>query len=217
MFTRNTSLTYLGGGLLENCVLTNNSGRAVQGGASLRNCLIAKNEIGVYVSGAGTNRIENCTITGNSSNGIQANTGGANDFLRTVIVNSIISGNATSGSASAHDYATWRTANDCIISNSVVKSLYSQVGHISAEDSNRWTYTAAQVKFTDAANGDYTLQRRSPCRDQGIRLGWMTEDATDLAGNPRVLKDGKPSADALPDLGCFEAQTPVPGMLLIFR
>ncbi|MGN0833610.1 MAG: hypothetical protein ACI4RD_08195 [Kiritimatiellia bacterium] len=68
-----------------------------------------------------------------------------------------------------------------------------------------------------AVNGDYTLRRRSPCRDQGLRLGWMTEAATDLAGNPRVLKDGKPAVDALPDLGCYENCMAVPGAWLLLR
>lgn len=217
VFTRNADVTFRGNGLLENCVLTNNAWNAVRGGASLRNCLIANNVVGVCVTVRGTNRIENCTITGNTSNGIQGNTDDSGAFLRTVIVNSIVVGNATSGDAYVYDYATWRSANDCIVSNSVVGTLFSNVGHDSAEDSNRWVFSAAAVRFANAADGDYTLKRRSPCRDRGVRLGWMTETAVDLAGNPRVLQDGRPAAGALPDLGCYENRQAAPGVLISVR
>jgi len=76
------------------------------------------------------------------------------------------------------------------------------------------------VQFKDAANGDYTLRRSSPHRDAGTKLGWMTVDATDLAGNPRVVTNGKTLAenpDALPDLGAYEQQECPRGMMLLVR
>ena len=201
-FVRNESDVYFGSGELENCVATNNYGRGVAGLPNLRNCLIANNGgVGVYYVTAGESLIENTTIANNDNYGIYGYAGG--DLgSRAVLVNSIVSGNKT------HDYMSSK-ADDCVVSNSVVTVL-TKSGHDASQDQNRYTYTAAQVKFTDAANGDYTLKRRSPCRDQGIKLGWMTDDATDLAGNPRVFGD-------LPDLGCYENCTPAPGLMLLLR
>jgi hypothetical protein len=73
-------------------------------------------------------------------------------------------------------------------------------------------------KFVDAARGDYTLEVKSPCREVGLMLDWMTNGSTDLLGNPRVVDTyGKAfSADALPDLGCYENQERKPSGLMLF-
>ena len=65
-------------------------------------------------------------------------------------------------------------------------------------------------KFNDAVHGDYTLRRASKARNAGLLLDWMTETATDLAGNPRV-RDGAVS------IGCYECWIPAPGSLLLLR
>ena len=78
---------------------------------------------------------------------------------------------------------------------------------------------AGAPKFMDAAAGDYRMKGSSAARDKASRLDWMTEGSTDLAGQPRLVNlSGKAFAsDALPDLGCYEAQDPRPGLLLIIR
>jgi hypothetical protein len=52
-------------------------------------------------------------------------------------------------------------------------------------------------QFTDAANGDFTLQSNSPCIDAGTDVGLTT----DFAGNP-IVGD--------PDIGAFESATAFP-------
>lgn len=210
VFTGNATMAYAGSSLLENCVFTNNLGVAVKGCMDMRNCLVANNGgAGLWAQTAGTNRIENCTFANNKTYGIQGNVSGT---LRTVIVNSVSVCNVKP------DYYASNANNDIIITNSVIGTCkFDMTPHDDSQDQNRYTWTVAQVRFTDAANGDYTLQRRSPCRDAGVKLGWMTEDATDLAGNPRVLKNGCPAADALPDLGCYENCEMAPGLLLLVR
>ena len=70
----------------------------------------------------------------------------------------------------------------------------------------------ADVKFTDAANGDYTPMTRSPLYDAGCQEPWLLSlvGDKDLAGNPRVF--GKRV-----DIGAYECQKLKPGVMLIFR
>ena len=65
-------------------------------------------------------------------------------------------------------------------------------------------------KFTDAANGDYTLQKESPCRDAGALLAWMTDGSLDLAGKSRVFGDA-------PDMGCYEWFSTNVGLCIFIR
>ena len=61
----------------------------------------------------------------------------------------------------------------------------------------------ADPQFTDAAHGDYTLKRNSPCREKGLRLDWMTDDTLDITG--------------LPDIGCYAYRGFVGGIIMTFR
>ena len=65
-------------------------------------------------------------------------------------------------------------------------------------------------KFTDAANGDFTLEKKSPCRDAGALLSWMTPSSLDLAGNARVFGNA-------PDIGCYEWFQTYTGFIYIVR
>ena len=60
------------------------------------------------------------------------------------------------------------------------------------------------------ANGGNFMIRGGACRDKGVTLDWMTADAIDLDGNPRVYGD-------MPDLGCYECCTKIPGFMLVVR
>ena len=81
--------------------------------------------------------------------------------------------------------------------------------------------TRGNHKFIDAANGDYHLEMRSPLREKGMMLEWMSADAKDLDGNPRVvsrfcLPRGEDSS-AMPDIGCYECMIRVPAFMIIVR
>ena len=80
---------------------------------------------------------------------------------------------------------------------------------------------ACDLKFMDASHGDYALQRKSPLREMGRMLPWMTVDAVDLGGGLRVVSGtGEPLAvdpSALPDIGCYECALKPLGLSLIIR
>jgi hypothetical protein len=57
-----------------------------------------------------------------------------------------------------------------------------------------------------AANGDYRV-KRGPSINAGINLDWMA-DATDLAGNPRII-------DHVVDIGCYESDRPKPTQIFV--
>src|SRR5699024_2186764 len=62
----------------------------------------------------------------------------------------------------------------------------------------------ADPLFTDAANGDYSLQACSPAIDAGSNSHYvdLDEDTKDLAGNPRVYDFGEGTID----MGAYECQ-----------
>ena len=125
-----------------------------------------------------------------------------------VIVNSIVYGNTKDINLTAQSSSLY-------VTNSVIGNIPSHTA-FTEEYVNRYTFDPL---FTDAAHGDYTLRRYSPCREKGVRLEWMTADSLDLADLPRVVDVyGIPfSAEARPDLGCYEIQDFVPGTTIIFR
>ena len=177
---------YMTGGLVENCTITRNqatygTGSTSRGGGvymtsgTVRNCLIAKNQAAVSGFGiqADGGTVENCTIADNfyakasSGCGVVAAAG-------VTFRNNIVWGNTNPGGlANASVSATQCTNNDC------------EPALAGADN------VAVNPNFND----DYTLNF-STCVNGGLLLDWM-EDATDLAGNPRVVGDR-------PDMGCFE-------------
>lgn len=209
-FLGNESKAYSGEGLVESSVFSNNADKVVHGSPSLRNCLVCDNAgTGVVTEGRPTkltNAVENCTIVRNGSYGLQG--AAHNNGSRTIIVNSVLSGNAA-GQAGAYDYATW-SANDCIISNSVVSSVYRNGSQDAPQGKNHWTTAFDALKMVDPGNGNYRLRRKSFCRDKGLALGWMTSEATDLDGKARVFGGS-------PDLGCYEADEPAPGLVFTLK
>lgn len=76
------------------------------------------------------------------------------------------------------------------------------------------------LKFVDAANGDFHLQESSPLRDKGMILPWMA-GGTDLDGNPRIVSGSGVSyssdPSALPDIGCYECILRAKGFTIVFR
>ena len=213
-----------GGSLVENCVVTNNSGRNGYGSSVsgigirvagdyadapvIRNCLIAGNRLtdtgsGSYAAGValfGRARIENCTITGNAADkfrgaGLHVGASGV------VVENCIVFGNT-----GKTNVVTW-TSETTAVTNAVAcqGDIYVADGknpEFSHSCAPELTGVAGCVTADPKLNlGQkpklpyYSILSGSPCRDAGVRLDWM-DGATDLYGNPRRI--------GRPDIGCFE-------------
>lgn len=195
---------YGANGLVTHCVITNctitDTGNAsydrygtgmgvFMTAGNLRNCLIAGN----YVTTTSTTRnrggavyllggtMDNCTVTGNR-----------HDYC---------SGVRTSGKTAK--------VRNCIIAGNTVSALDATgYGDVWNGEPSDFVKCAAPVLINGSCSqiqspmknpeaGDY--RPTGAAVDAGDRLDWMTEEATDLAGNPRV-------AGALPDLGCYETR-----------
>jgi len=190
------------GSTIVDCVFTNNANVTTlfyQNCQNLlfRQCLIADNasDKAVVPDVVGSTVFENCTIPHAIVTPATMSTATTNTFINCILPNATIT--------SAGSYCN-------ILSNCLVK--VAQGGPF---DSGVIT---GNPKFTDAANGDYTLEVKSPCRDKGLTLDWMTAGSTDLLGNPRLVdtRGVAFSPEALPDLGCYEIQERKPSGLMLF-
>jgi predicted outer membrane repeat protein len=182
----------LNGGLVEFCVITNNTesfnqypggGVYMEGAASkLRNCLVAYNVAGgngggVYMTGG---LVESCTVADNNSStnggGVWAS-GGTN--LNTISyfnsagvfgANHLLSGTAA---------MTWSCTTPAVAGD----------GNVSDDP-----------QFTARASRDYKLLIGSSAINGGNNQPWMT-GATDLDGQRRLMSSRV-------DMGCYEAMPP---------
>jgi hypothetical protein len=185
------------------CVFTNNVNTDAlffpegQTNILVRQCLIAGNASNPAVmrTWKSTAKFENCTILQQYLDS-KSNGGGTNTVVNCILPNATVSS---------------RDAFCNILSNCCVAA--EQGGPF---DHNVFTFDPL---FMDTEHGDYTLKRYSPCREKGMMLDWMTPDKLDLAGLPRVVDAfGIPfSAEARPDLGCYEIQDYVRGTILSFK
>ena len=203
--------------LVSNCVFR---GMSAYGGfgmfhmgsdVSFVNCAITDNTldgIRIFFPNDGKNLlVRQCLIAGNSDQPVIWNDNSSSRFENCTILQQTFSANGSGSGTNALVNCVLPNANVTssgkfanILTNCLVKSVSG-----GTQDSGVMTGTP---KFADAANGDYHLAATSPCREKGILLDWMTADATDLAGAPRLVNLlGKvAAADALPDLGCYECQ-----------
>ena len=190
------------GSKFVDCVFTNNANVTslfYQNSKNLlvRQCLIADNASGqaVVPNLAGSTVFENCTIPQANVTPATVDKATTNTFINCIMPNATIT--------SSGNYCN-------ILSNCLVK--VAQGGPF---DSGVIT---GNPKFTDAANGDYTLEANSQCRDKALTLDWMTAGSTDLLGNPRVVDTSGVAFTpaALPDLGCYEIQERKPSGLMLF-
>ena len=207
---------------IANCVFTNNTSY-FQGGAvsfrertvngrpfSIRNSLFAFNctacATGNDSSGGGlllvtSNDVEiaNCTIVSNTSAYTAGQSGGVHQRWGGRYVNCIIANNLTKSGTSQD--SNWTDAQGSFVNCCAWPNTTT---HMTAENG----CVNADPLFADAANGDFTLQPNSPCRNAGVLEDWMA-DATDLAGSPRVSGKGV-------DMGCYELFVPS-GLNIIIR
>lgn len=216
-------------GHIRNCLFASNScttsinknNRSYGGGA-------------IYVSGNATAiSIENCTFSGNSVSVTSGETG--KDIGGALLVSSgmvgvtncvfqenrtlLTAGNWGSWNT-AHIYvpaAGWDLVSNCLEANFTYggstydfsatenTSLHNLVNGVNGNKVGDY-----DPLFADAANGDYRLEKKSPCRDAGAVLSWMTPSSLDLAGNERVFGDA-------PDIGCYEWLQKYAGLIYIVR
>ena len=206
-------------------VFTNNSSQ-YQGGAVcvrdqgqddldtrflMRNCLVAFNTsehegCGVYFVGYANPVLDSCTIV---SNTVNASARGAGIYHRWggTVTNCVIAfnmkgnametgsywclnGNNTADSSAYHNCCLWQ-------GDALDSVFLAENGCINVDP-----------LFVDAANGHFTPQPNSPCRNAGVVEDWMT-GATDLAGSKRVSGRGV-------DIGCYELFVPS-GLCISFR
>ena len=216
VFTQNScSQPVTSRGLVESCVITNNTFQYFSCNNNIidniRNCLLADNTFtGMFLrmmtGYSAVVRFDNCTLAGNEMKG-GVYSGTAAD-LGLAMTNTVFHGNAITGVFGSLTGCQTGFANNCT-DNATLQSL--------TEADGGGLVTAAP-KFVDAAAGDYRLARNSPCREKALKLGWMTAEATDLDGNPRVLdRYGKVSPAGLPDIGCYECASPILGLMLFVR
>ena len=215
---------------IANCIFTNNASYR-QGGAiciredashkhtdkvtTIRNCLVANNRTrlssgdsngaGIYFATYNAASIENCTVVSN----VSAYTGGGGVYHRWggQLVNCITAFNKKTITGALVDetegttlwtYSGGTYLNCC--------SYPTMTSHMTAENG----CINADPKFTDAANGDFTLKRGSPCRNKGQTLDWMA-DAFDLSGEVARI------SESAPEMGCYEIPQMSTHTVLIFH
>ena len=186
-------------GILQNCIVTNNScGRAGGGvwmrGGTLENCLIAGNHAdgdaasgdtgGVYVNAGAASVIRFCNIGGNTS-GVGSGTGVccSGDGVNVTCVNDIIWGNGADPS------------------KEVRGGTYSYC-YLPVSMSGDGNVVGAADPYQDAANGDYLTVRSADFAgvDKAQEIAGV---AKDLKGTARPL-DGDGDGTAKSDIGCIE-------------
>lgn len=199
----------------DSCVISNNTsdGNIVSsyGGISMTNCLFASNSVtgkavdggdarGVDMFDTGVNHIVNCTFADNST--------GRTVVYREVdgdeIVNCIFYNNTTT--ASRADFLKLSGTSNCFLDYVPRGTWANLVGGT----------VGADPGFKDAANGDYTLKKKSVCRNAGANATWMT-GATDFAGNARINANDKVDGVAIVDIGCYEWYRSNRGLMMVFR
>ena len=200
---------YLEGGLGERLYIHDNynaygfgggTGAGMKlGDAELRNSLISRNQAGANGGGgiaitANGARIINCTIADNAA-GQNVSTGfggGIHGGNYTVtLVNTVFFGNTVTVATPTQGDPDWYNINAASrVENCAFSTSAALLGSTSRVVANPW--------FTDAANGDYTLDVVSPLIDAGNNWDW-TETDIDLAGDPRIQ-------GTKVDIGCYEAE-----------
>ena len=205
MDIHNTSFTGNSAGSVAGAILNNG------GTTTLANSQVSGNRAGTSGGGianfsSGTLTIRNSTIAGNNAptgGGIQRATG------TLTISNSILWGNSSN------------VLTDAIITHSIVEGGFAGTGNLDADP-----LFVAPVASSSAptSTGDYRLQGYSPATDAGNNAAVpidtldangnanTTEEAPDLAGNPRRSDDigiADTGAGTAPivDLGAYERQT----------
>ena len=185
-------------GVVSHCIIDHNSCETGTGGGIYvsqglaENCLvygnIAEDGGGVYVGAGG--RVRGCTVADNTATRMGGGVyWAAGKVPSESFVDVIVSGNAALNDA-GNGLPEW-ASND--IGNFAAATEHCLFG--AAANSVGTSSFLGDPVFTDAPNGDFTLQPGSAAIDNGMAYEGMPE--TDLAGKARIQND-------TPDIGCYE-------------
>ena len=183
-------------GLMRGCLVTNCNWR--YGTSGTANASLFFN----VTAGA---RIENCTIADNAYYFLGRDLKGGQTFVNCAIVRNSYNGSA--GDIPIHDSTKFCFSN-CVW-NVQGTSTYVTRDEAYADGENKVLGAGVDPKFVGNGEHPYTLKLKSPLREYGMVLGWMS-DATDYAGNPR-LRDGKV------DVGAYQCWLTPTGFILSFH
>ena len=180
-------------GLLEGCVITNNTGYGNSGSV----VTVAAGG-GVFATGA-ESTVRNCLIADNKTSKNAAASCGALYVEKSALAynNHVILNTDTAGTVN-DVYLTGGT-----VANTVAGTLASTAGET---DCN---FIGGDPKFRHPQTGDYTFTTASPCVNAGNSGYWLgIADPVDLLGRPRIR-------NLSVDIGCYECQSS--GTIMTFR
>ena len=167
---------YLRNTQIDNCWITNTSNHAL-----------------FYTGGKTSLLAENCTIVDNTLTYTLRGYSNGRECTATFVNTALCNNRRYSIPTDLSGYESPRTSlTNCMLGVSVLTQHedFANVNtRIMGED---W-----KPRFVGEGEVPYEPKYSSPLRGWGLLLDWMTEDATDLAGNPRV-REGKV------DIGCYQ-------------
>ena|GEM_PF-2938904 len=164
-------------------------------------------------AGVGYVSLSNCIVT---DNGGDQGGGITSEYATTIVKNSIIVGNVSTGQGGAISAVGGAvTVANCTIANNTAAGgaggVYSSLASLTISDSILWSNSAGQLDgvatvtcsdvqggyvgagnidrdpvFADPASGDYHLGRSSPCVNEGNPAFVASEGETDIDGEQRV-------------------------------
>ncbi len=193
---------YAAGGSLQifNCEFKNNGTTVFDGGAiyltgtsavNIGNCLFASNTAGRHAAAILT---INSTTTTVFNSTFVSNVGGAGGTGNAILISATTSGSATVKNCVF--YNNTPNANDVTYGAPATLSIQNCFGS-TLSGTSMSNNISGNPKFTDFANGDFTLSCESPAVNTGDATG-LTLPTTDLNGNPRTLNTI--------DMGAYENQ-----------
>lgn len=172
--------------------------KQTSGSLTIRNTLFTGCDItkqtsgatGVYTAGTSDVKIENCTFADNLPHGNSSNVSPLSPTSSTAknyVKNCIFWNNCDQAGAGA-----------LRVTSSTGNTVFENCAADVDVDGDATGVTLLSASPFVEEEGKYTLNRSaSLCVNKGAVLDWMTEEALDLAGNPRVYGNG-------PDLGAYE-------------
>lgn len=216
----NTGMPLVVGATLRSCVLRGNVGNRANANPLFMNCalynsLVTENRGGKHdmsqIVGGDSAALYNCTVASNAFCAVNYSVAGGADGINTVFAGNSLVDKEIGAFVKRQDVnAKNRPAalTNCLWTAAVgVLDTLSAVGCQLVTDRD--------LRFVDAAVGDWSIRRRSVARNAGWSDAAYLDAVgeTDLLGAPRVFaKDGGQI-----DVGCYECGIVPPGALFLLR